>query len=294
MSLRRKHAIRHLLCLAVLWLGHGAASAKSMVFEISHQGHTAYLAGTIHLLRQSDYPLPKEFTAAYKQSELIVLETDISNEGVSEAGATIFSMFQLPEGVTTQSLLSDDSWNALLKAGRKVGLPVELYHDKHPVFHALTLFRLKSEQNGIVAGADVHFYQLAQQDKKQLGHLETVQKQIESLSSMMEVDPNETVLSSINDLNSLDELLGSIIDSWAGGDTKTLTESLLVPMRDDTPEVYQSLLVDRNEHWLPQIKAMLATPEKELILVGSAHLLGKHGLLRRLHESGYRVKYLKL
>jgi len=61
------------------------------------------------------------------------------------------------------------------------------------------------------------------------------------------------------------------------------------PMRAFSPRLYRELLVERNRRWLPQIIELLKTPERELVLVGSAHLAGPDGLIRSLRERGYRV-----
>jgi uncharacterized protein YbaP (TraB family) len=56
--------------------------------------------------------------------------------------------------------------------------------------------------------------------------------------------------------------------------------------------MYQQLLVKRNQAWMPQIEAFLQTPETEMVLVGSAHLLGSDGLLIQLEKAGYTVTQL--
>lgn len=36
-----------------------------------------YVGGTIHILRQSDFPLPAEFEKAYSLSNMLVFESDM-------------------------------------------------------------------------------------------------------------------------------------------------------------------------------------------------------------------------
>ena len=54
-----------------------AAQAGSPVWKISRGNSHFYLGGTIHILGESDYPLPDAFEAAYKKSDTLVFETDI-------------------------------------------------------------------------------------------------------------------------------------------------------------------------------------------------------------------------
>ena len=56
----------------------------------------------------------------------------------------------------------------------------------------------------------------------------------------------------------------------------------------DAPEVYQSLLVDRNRRWVPKIEACVQT-RRCFVVVGAAHLVGPDGLVALLTQRGYTV-----
>ena len=68
-----KRLILVLCCLYLqpLW-------AQSPVWKIESEQGSLYLAGTIHVLRDSDYPLPAAFDKAYAEAELLAFETDIA------------------------------------------------------------------------------------------------------------------------------------------------------------------------------------------------------------------------
>lgn len=51
------------------------------------------------------------------------------------------------------------------------------------------------------------------------------------------------------------------------------------------------LLADeRNQKWLPQVQAMLATDQNHLVIVGALHLLGDSGLVSLLQKQGLAVE----
>lgn len=52
--------------------------------------------------------------------------------------------------------------------------------------------------------------------------------------------------------------------------------------------MYDKLLTGRNRRWLPQLIDILPQ-QPTLIAVGSAHLFGEQGLIRRLRQTGYTV-----
>ena len=81
--------------------------------------------------------------------------------------------------------------------------------------------------------------------------------------------------------------------AWARGregDKAALVSLGIEPMQEEFPAIYHSLLVDRNQAWLPQVDAMLQTAETELVLDGALHLVGEDGLLAELARKGYTVQ----
>ena len=62
--------------------------------------------------------------------------------------------------------------------------------------------------------------------------------------------------------------------------------------KTDYPDVYESLLVVRNNNWMPQIERLFSTPETEFVLVGALHLAGPDSVLKKLKDKGYSVTKL--
>ena len=63
-------------------------------------------------------------------------------------------------------------------------------------------------------------------------------------------------------------------------------------MIKEFPELYKSLLVDRNVSWLKYIERMLTTADVEFVLVGALHLIGEDGVLQQLKARGYAITRL--
>jgi uncharacterized protein YbaP (TraB family) len=82
-------------------------------------------------------------------------------------------------------------------------------------------------------------------------------------------------------------------NAWRAGDTENLFISGIKPMMEDYPKVYRSLLVERNNNWLPKIERLIQQPEEKFILVGALHLIGQDGLLQQLKNRGYQVQQYK-
>jgi uncharacterized protein YbaP (TraB family) len=88
------------------------------------------------------------------------------------------------------------------------------------------------------------------------------------------------------------EVMDDMIAAWRIGDNDALSELFVADMLEQAPEIYDSLLKQRNLNWLPQLEDMLESPEIEFVLVGAAHLVGPDGLLAMLQAKGYQISQL--
>ncbi len=58
------------------------------------------------------------------------------------------------------------------------------------------------------------------------------------------------------------------------------------------PAAYQSLIVERNHNWMPQLEKCLARTTPCMVVVGAAHLVGPDGLLTLVQRKGYRIEQM--
>ncbi len=103
---------------------------------------------------------------------------------------------------------------------------------------------------------------------------------------------NEFIKYTLNDLKNLPKLFGSIKKAWKNGDNSQLQAVALDPWSSRFPKIYNLLLVERNNNWIPQIETMLRTKEVEFILFGALHLVGENGILTQLKSLGYTIENL--
>jgi len=81
-------------------------------------------------------------------------------------------------------------------------------------------------------------------------------------------------------------------DSWREGDMQAMADVSIDDFKADYPQIYQDLLVERNNNWLPKIEGMLHDQAVELILVGGLHLAGPDSVLAKLAAKGYKIEKL--
>lgn len=267
--------------------------AQSSVWLATKNGNTVYLGGTIHMLRADDYPLPPEFETAYAEADSLYFEIDIDqmNDPVAQLG--MLQRLMYTDGRTLQTVLNNEAYSTLTDYVAKFGMPMLMLQNMKPGMLMSTLELLEFQTRGFTPdGVDMHFHQRAKADDKTIEAFETVDEQIGFIENMGEGEESEYVLLSLRDLEKIDDDIESMVSIWRNGEADDLVELFVEDMEETIPGVYQTLLLDRNNKWMPTIEAMFNDSNTEFILVGVAHLVGEDGLVQHLRNRGYQVNQL--
>lgn len=266
------------------------ARADAPVWQASKGDSTVFLGGTIHLLRARDYPLPAAFETAYQASDRLFFEIDQSQLADMSVQARMMQQLTYQDDRTLQSVLDEETYAALTAYAENVGLPMAMMQKFKPGMLLSTLSLIEFQSRGFTPqGVDAYYNTRAMGDGKARGELETIDQQIAMLASMGEGYESEFVAYSLRDLETVGAAIEGMVTAWRAGDQASLEAQFIKPMLAEAPELYDSMLVERNKNWMPQIEAMFDEPGTEFVLVGAAHLIGEHGVLVMLSERGYEV-----
>lgn len=269
-------------------------SAQSPVWKVTQGEHSLYLGGTCHMLRSSDFPLPEEFDHAYASADRLIFEVDPRRMEDPQVGMQLMMQSRYTDGRTLKDVLSPEAYNALAKQGEKSGLPIAILEGLKPGMAVMMISLQELIKIGATEeGVDMIYAKRAKKDGKPIGSLETVEFQIEMVTSLGEGLESDFVLYSLQDLEQIEKFFDDLIRSWRTGDSAAITK-LFVEDMQEFPDIYAKLIVDRNQNWLKQIKPLLNTPDTELILVGAGHLVGPDGLIEKLTTAGCTVENLAL
>ena len=269
-----------------------SANAETSLYEITKGDQKMYLGGTIHVLRNSDYPLPPEFEQAYENAKILVLETDLKKASSPEFGQQMAQAFMYSDGKNLSQDLKPALWKELQAFSDKRQFPLGQMSMFKAMFVSLSLSIAEMQRQGfgVGQGVDSYFYQKAILSGKATQELETTGDVLTHLTALADVDANLIIKATLRDLHKMDGMLEKSVGYWRSGELEKLDKEMAADMRKETPEIYQQLLVARNQAWLPKIEQMLTTPDVELVLVGSLHLSSKDGLLAQLKQRGYNIK----
>ncbi|GFZ80379.1 lipoprotein [Pseudohongiella nitratireducens] len=270
------------------------SSAQTSVWVISQGDEKVYLGGTIHLLRNSDYPLPAPFEEAYDRADELYFETDLGTINSPAFQQQVMAQLTYQDGRSLSTVLSTEAYTALQSYVNNSGLPIPMpmLESFKPGLLISTLSVLEMQKLGFTPqGVDAYFYTRAVGDGKTRGELESIEEQLTMLSRMGEGYESDYVLYSLADFEQLGSELENIVTHWRNGNTDSLSNDFIGPMREQSEVLYQELLVDRNLNWIPQIERMFEDENTELVLVGVAHMLGDDGLLEALRTRGFEVTH---
>lgn len=276
--------------LLLLVLATHSAGADP-VWRIEKNGQSLYLAGSIHILRSTDYPLPAAFETAYRAADRLVFETDIAATRDPGFMAEMERALRLPEGERLSHTLSPTLRRRIEAALQPQGLSLDDYDTHAPAMLSMTLTLLKLGKLGVNApGVDAWLYRRARAEGKPVAQLETPSQQIAFIAAMGRGEEELLIRQTLTELETLERDFAHMAHAWRSGDLEDLDRLMLEPMRQLSPKIYRSLILQRNLAWLPKIEGFLRDPGVELVVVGSAHLAGPDGLLPALRGHGYRVR----
>jgi uncharacterized protein YbaP (TraB family) len=127
---------------------------------------------------------------------------------------------------------------------------------------------------------------------KPVDGLETAEQQIRFLADLPADVELEFLRSTLRDVDKGSTELTTLIDAWKNGDVATIARIEDEDLVQHAPELYQRLLVQRNQAWATKITAMLRKPGTFFIAVGAAHLAGPDSVQAQLETRGTSVKRL--
>jgi uncharacterized protein len=285
----RRNLLRITLVLFIVFTASGVW-AESSVWVVSSSRANVYLAGSFHMLRSSDYPLPAEFFTAYKNSRKIIFEVPPGETGDTENMGAFLSGAIYADGTTLKDHITKAAYAKTEKFCKEHNYPLEQYQIFKPAMFLTMLTVLEMNRIGAdpQKGVDIFFNEKALQDGKATGSLETVDQQLKLLLSMDENMGSDQIIESIDEFKQMGKELGEYLAVWRKGDEVGMEELFIKDFRS-YKKLYQTLIVDRNNKWLTDITSFLNGTGNTMVIVGAAHLAGPDGLVNLLRKRGYKV-----
>ncbi|MGH7795417.1 MAG: TraB/GumN family protein [Candidatus Binatia bacterium] len=278
------------LALSATWHSLGAQE-KSLLWKVSQDDKRIFLLGSIHYLRNENYPLNQAILDAFDASKRLVLEIDLNNTPAGAAQRVTLEKAIYRDGSTLAQNVSQETYELTSKRAAELGIDMQVVQPMKPWFVALTMLAVKLQRMGLDPkfGVDHHLAELAKRDSKPTSGLETLEFQLGIFDQLSKREQELMLRETAGELERLDKNVKDIVESWLKGDGDQLAALLLAGMRK-YPELYQKIIVERNRRWLGEIVKLVEQGSNAMVVVGAAHLVGKEGVVNMLKARDYKVE----
>ncbi|MEZ9536225.1 TraB/GumN family protein [Vibrio splendidus] len=268
--------------LFVLAFSAKQAAAEPLYWQAKKDDLTLTILGSVHVGDESMYPLPAQITDTLKQSDGLIVETDIrKTEGVVYPTTT----------VTTGDVLNKEQKQLLASISKSLDMPTQQLLGSPPWATSLSIQmqQLKKLGYGSASGVDATLaYKATTQDVPVIS-LEPLQFQIDLIAGQKD-SGKEWLVSSLDEFDQTDRVVHCLIESWKAGDVAKLEE--FAKLSEMPSELEKAFLTDRNIDWANKLSAndwKLDSKGHYVLVVGTLHLIGEGNLLQLLEDKGFNV-----
>jgi uncharacterized protein YbaP (TraB family) len=264
---------------------------KSCLWEIKTERNSIYLLGSLHLMKKEAYPLSRKIENAYDNSEIIVFETDLDAMNEPDFQLKMLSAGMYQDGKTLNKNLPEKTYLLFKERLKELSLPAEQFGSLKPWFCAtvISLSELKKRGFDPAFGIDNYFFSKAKQDRKKLLFFETRKFQLNLFTAMEELNQALFLEQTLKEIEIIETEFPKIVKYWEIGDTKNLALIINKSLME-YPAIYERFIINRNNNWLSMIESFLRQDKNVLIIVGTAHLVGREGIVELLKNIGYNPK----
>ncbi|HEY4132325.1 MAG TPA: TraB/GumN family protein [Gemmatimonadaceae bacterium] len=269
-----------------------AQNTKHIFYRVTGpSGARVYLLGSVHALPADASVLPTVVDDAFNRAKAVVFEANL--DSLEAHGQELEAKATLNGGATFKSSLSPEILTKVREILAAYGVTFEQVAQYKPWFVTLALQNAVAQQAAYYPhlGVDAQLNKRAVLASKPRLSLETAEYQIGLFDAMTPKQQEAELLSTKRPIDAYREL-ETMKWLWMTGDADALDSLTHAGETPATAEFADALLVKRNQNWFPKIEGWVRGRDDMLVVVGSAHVVGKDGLVAMLRAKGYRVDQL--
>jgi uncharacterized protein YbaP (TraB family) len=277
--------------LALTLIASSPALADPALWVAKSATATVYLFGTVHVLPEGakwHYPALDQ---ALADSDTLYMEED-DDDPVG------MQMLVLQYGMDLQHPLSqqlDDSDRARLDAAAKaIALPggATTLNAMKPWLAALTITVAPIVKAGYdpESGADKQLQQTFKADGKTVDAFETAEQQVRYFANLPAALQMDLLRNVLDDYAKGPKQIEALIRAWQSGDVDAIARNVNGSMREQYPDLYEVLLVERNRNFAKQIATLLQGHGTIFVAIGAGHLAGPDSVQAQLSKLGIDSK----
>ncbi len=260
---------------------------SSLLWKISGKDikTPSYLFGTIHAICSDDYFFTDLMKIAFKETNQLVLEVNLSDPSTS---ANFQERMMMTDGKRLNDFFSnEEEFNQFADKLRiKADLDIEPFISLKP-FVLISALAMKAFSCPVTASYEMNLLDMSRQIGMPVKGLETMESQLEIFDKMSDIEIKNLLVGAIGEDEDHHNQERQLIEMYKQQDLDgiyTLMSSSKELMGHES-----KLLTIRNANWVKQLPAMLKK-NSNFIAVGAAHLPGELGIINLLRKAGYTVE----
>lgn len=283
------------IALVFLWLLPSLALADSAGHPVTMwmaegTANRVYLLGSVHLLRAQDHPLPQVIDEVYDDAETLYMELDMDDLDPLLLQSTINRLGMLDEGTSLRDVMGDELYAEAMAVAAELDMPLEMLERTEPWFAAITVEQLALARIGFNPsyGVEMHLLKKATRDGKTILGFESVEQQLAYLDGLSLDAQRDLLMQTLTESAAIRDIMDDLILAWRSGDIDFLEQTLLEDV-SGYPELYETIVANRNRLWVDTIDELLEQGDDYLVVVGALHLVGEDGVPQLLQQRGVRI-----
>jgi len=274
--------------VALLCVLPRTAVALSCVWKVTGPtGGIMYLGGSVHALRNTDYPLPAVYNQALYTSSRVVFEDD-PKAGAREAKELVRAG-TYPKGDTLKNHVDPRTYAYIRRLFALLNVPESEFARYRPWLLNVLLSSPSYEHWQL--GIEQYLEQRAAANSKPVSGLESAKEHNAFFVDMSDRESEALLLILFINASREGPNGASLITAWRRGDAETLNRVVRDSFQD-FPSLARRLIDARNANWLPKIDGYLRSGETYFVVVGAGHMGGPNGLLALLKARGCKIEQL--
>jgi uncharacterized protein YbaP (TraB family) len=297
--------MKKIACMGLLLAGWCGAQSPAIkvdatpaLWKVKGVHGTVYLFGSVHVMKPEVKWESAKVKEALKSSDALWLEVaNVAPDSVKTMQPMIMQMgMDFSHPLSTKISKSDvELMDTELKTLGMPGISGETaFEPMQPWFAYLTLSMLPAMQSGYAMGSGIDQKLLAEakSEGKPVKGFETAEQQLHYVADMPQMQQVALLHQTLVDLPKSSEQMDEIVADWTRGDVEKIASLENSEMKTKTPELYEKLLVKRNEQFADAVASMLKDPATGTVFVtiGAAHLAGPDSVLKMLEAKGFKAE----
>ena len=279
------------LIIAAVLLSVTSYSRAACVWKVtSAAGNVLFLAGSIHALQSTDYPLPSAYNRAFDASERLVCEVD--PKALVESSKGLLKAGEYPKGDSLKNHVDPRTYDYLRRVFKLLNVPESKFARYRPWFLSLVLQAPALHGMSETLGVEEFLLRRARANSKPVSGLESAREHADVFLGLTDHQSEAMLLMMFLPTQRRRGSTGDeIARAWRRGDADTDTRIMLDEFRN-FPSLADRFLTDRNRKWIPKIEAYLQSGKTYFVVAGAAHMGGPNGIIALLRDRGYHIEEL--